>query len=163
MVGTVVRPHGLRGEVLVYSHSDSADRFRRGQVLFADTGQEFTVTSCRATANGLLVRFEEISDRSASEALGKVDLFIDATARRSLGDDEYWPDELIGLEVRSETGDRLGTVTNVDDSTSQTRLVVGTASGERLIPLVSDLIPEIHLREGFLVLRTVPGLLDDDL
>ncbi len=162
-MGTVVRPHGLQGEVLVYSHSDSADRFRRGQVLFADTGQEFTVATCRATANGLIVRFEEISDRNASEALGKIDLFIDATARRSLGDDEYWPDELIGLEVRSETGDRLGTVTNVDDSTPQTRLVVATTSGERLIPLVNDLVPEIQVREGFLVLRKVPGLLDDDL
>lgn len=162
-MGTVVRPHGIRGEVLIYSHSDTADRFRRGQVLFAHTGQDFTVTSCRATANGLIVRFEEIPDRNASEALGKVDLFIDATARRSLGDNEYWPDELIGLEVRDESGVVVGRITDVDDSSPQTRLVVATVAGESLVPLVTELIPEIQLREGFLVLRAVPGLLDDDL
>ena len=163
MVGTVVRPHGLRGEVLVYSHSDSASRFSRGQVLVTGEGRQLTIQSSRATENGLLVRFEEVSDRNATEALGKVDLFIEGSARRSLGPDEYWPDELIGLEVRSEAGDRLGTVTDVDESGIQTRLVVGTAGGQRLVPLVAELVPEIQLRDGFLVLRTVPGLLNDDV
>lgn len=122
--------------------------------------ESLTVAASRSTAHGLLVRFSEIVDRNASEALGKVDLFIDAGARRSLGADEYWPDELIGVEARDETGTVLGTVRDIDDSSAQARLVLSTPTGERLVPLVSDLVPEINLTDGFLIVRTIPGLFD---
>ncbi|MGI8516527.1 MAG: ribosome maturation factor RimM [Acidimicrobiia bacterium] len=160
MVGTVIRPHGLTGEVLVFLHTDSETRFRRGQVLMTSTDQALTVASSRSTGHGLLVRFSEIVDRNASEALGKVDLLVDASTRRSLGADEYWPDELIGLEARDQSGARLGIVTEIDDSSSQTRLMLSTPTGVRLIPLVTDLVPEVNITDGFLVVRTIPGLLN---
>jgi 16S rRNA processing protein RimM len=111
--------------------------------------------------DAFLVRFAEITDRSAAEELAKADLFIEAGDRRQLAAGEFWPDELIGLEARSPTGDLLGRVVEVEDAVPQARLVVETASGPRLIPLVNELVPEIRADEGYLVLTPIPGLLDD--
>jgi 16S rRNA processing protein RimM len=85
-------------------------------------------------------------------------LFIEAHERRALRPGEYWPDELIGLEVRDESGSRIGKVVDIDDSTSQPRLVI---SGERMIPLVDELVPEVDIPGGFVIVREIPGLLSD--
>jgi 16S rRNA processing protein RimM len=75
---------------------------------------------------------------------------------------EFWPEDLIGLEVRDPAGRVRGTVTGVDAEAPQTRLIVLTGAGARLVPLVTDLVPEIALERGFLVVTDLPGLLDDD-
>ena len=128
-------------------------------MVFTAANERLTVGAARATEKGLLIRFEEISDRNASEALGKADLFIPAVERRPLGNDEYWPDELVGLEVRNPDGSSVGRVVAIDDTSPQARLVVAVPAGETLIPLVTELVPEIDLAQGFLVLRPIPGLL----
>jgi 16S rRNA processing protein RimM len=109
----------------------------------------------------VLVRFEEIADRNASEALGKADLFIEAHERRALRPGEYWPDELIGLEVRDEAGTPVGMVVAVDDTPTQSRLMITGPNGDRLIPLVDELVPEIDIVGGYIVVRDVPGLISD--
>jgi 16S rRNA processing protein RimM len=159
-VGSVVKPHGLRGDLLVISHSDYARRFKPGQVLTTAEQVTLTVSSSTVTENGILVRFAEIMDRNAAESLGHVDLFIETRSRRPLGNDEYWPDELIGLEVRDFSGQTLGKVADIDDSTEQARLVVETHDGMRLVPFVTPLVPEVRLVEGFLVVSPVEGLFD---
>lgn len=160
LVGTVIRAHGLAGELLIFTHSDAAGRWRPGQVVSAGD-RDLTVAKSRGTDQGLLVRFVEISDRTAAESLGKADLFIGSAARRALDPDEYWPDELIGLEVRDEHGTVLGEVADVDDSTSQARLLVRTGRGTYPVPLVSELVPVVDVGHGHVVIRSVPGLLED--
>lgn len=156
----MVKAHGLRGEVLIFLHTDLSDRFKKGRELATSEGRSLMVASARTAENGLLVRFDEIRDRNDAEALGKTDLFIRGGERRPLGEDEYWPDELIGLEVRDGDGNVLGVVVDVDDTTPQARLVMRTPGGDHLIPLVTALVPTVSMSDGFLVLRPVPGLLD---
>lgn len=155
----MVKAHGLRGEVLIFLHTDLSDRFKKGRELATSEGRSLMVASARTAENGLLVRFDEIRDRNDAEALGKTDLFIRGGERRPLGEDEYWPDELIGLEVRDGMGNVLGVVAEIDDSTPQARVVIATPRGERQIPLVSELVPSIQVEQGFLVVHPLPGLL----
>jgi 16S rRNA processing protein RimM len=128
-------------------------------VFLTAENRTLTVVATKAKEDSLLVKFAEIDDRNESEALGRIDLYIDAEARRALGDEEYWPDELVGLEARDSSGSTLGHVVDIDDSTPQARLVIETAHGRRLVPLVTPLVPQISLDQGFLVVSPVEGLL----
>lgn len=160
VVGTVGKAHGLDGAVVVHPQSDNADRFAAGSRLTSEGGQLLTVRSSHPTEKILLVSFVEVVDRSTAESLRGTALTIDPSERRPLDDDEYWPDQLIGLTVLDPNGNRLGTVEDVDDSTSQSRLQVRTESGLVEVPLVDELVTQIEITEGFLVVVPIDGLFD---
>jgi 16S rRNA processing protein RimM len=82
-------------------------------------------------------------------------------ARRVLGKDEFWPDDLIGLAVQFDSGVKVGVVTDVITGGAQDRLVVSTDSGDREVPFVHDLVPAVDLTAGTVTVSSLPGLLDD--
>ncbi|HJR88032.1 MAG TPA: ribosome maturation factor RimM [Acidimicrobiia bacterium] len=160
LVGTVVKPHGLKGEVVVIPQTDDRARFARGRSVHTSDGRALTVRRNIPGKKGWLISFEEIGDRSLAQELVGLDLLIDSQERRSLAPNEFWPDQLIGLEVREPSGQQVGQVTNVDDSLEQARLVISTPTGEVEVPFVDEFVPEVDLAGGYLVIASIPGLLD---
>ncbi|HUO45393.1 MAG TPA: ribosome maturation factor RimM [Acidimicrobiia bacterium] len=163
VVGRLGRPHGLRGHLTLVSETDNEERFAPGARLLLPSGDTLVVRSTQMTGNGRIIAFEGVADRNKAEKLRGSLLMIPAGERRQLRPGEFWPDELVGLEVRDQQGQALGTVKGVDDLAPQTRLSIATKGGERMIPLVPDLVPVISIAEGFLVVTDLPGLLDDDV
>jgi 16S rRNA processing protein RimM len=145
-VAYVVRAHGIKGDVLIKPLTERVDRFAAGATLFlGETSLVATVRAVRSHNDGLILSLAEISDRNGAEALAKSTLTIDAAARRDLEPGEYWPDELVGLEVVGAAGEALGTVTDVVLGDAQDRLVVTGPLGERVeVPFVAALVGEPH-------------------
>ncbi|MGH8958069.1 MAG: ribosome maturation factor RimM [Acidimicrobiia bacterium] len=160
LVGTVVKAHGLGGEVVVIPETDDQSRFARGRFVYTRDGRALTVRDNKPGARGWLVAFDEIGDRNLAEELVGLELLIDSRHRRSLGTNEFWPDQLIGLEVRDLSGRSIGRVSNVDDSLDQARLLISTPGREVEVPFVDELVPEVELEQGYLVLAPIPGLFD---
>lgn len=110
VVGRVVKPHGIRGEVVVQPLSDLAGR------LAADTsvriGTEIrTITASRPHKGRLLVALEDVGGRSAAEELRGLEVRAEPVDPEEL--DTYLAHELVGLEVRRAGGEPLGTVTEL--------------------------------------------------
>lgn len=143
-VGVVVRAHGVRGDVLVAPLTDYPGRFVRGAQFGVDRAPgELTVAAVRSHKEGLLVRFTEIADRNAGEALAKATLTIDAAERRALEEGEYWPEDLIGLTALGPGKRMLGRVTDVILGAAQDRLVVTTPHGQVVeVPFVAAIVGE---------------------
>jgi len=163
IVGRIGRAHGLSGEVYVLSESDNPDRFRSGACFVTDEVPPRTleVRSSRRHQAKLFVVFAEVDDRTEAESLRDVGLTIAPDERRSLGDDEFWPDELVGLTVRDSTGDPVGTIAAVDTDSPQVRLIIRTADGrEALVPFVRELVPEVSIEEGSVTINPIEGLLN---
>ncbi len=142
--------------------SDDPDRFAVGSVLHTDDdpSRTLTVVARRWHRNRLAVRFEGIDGRQQAESLAGRTLLVDATQRRQLASDEFWPDELQGLEVRDPAGETLGRVEAVELGEEQDRLIVVTAAGRRVwIPFVSRLVPVVDLDGGYVVVDPIEGLL----
>ena len=87
-------------------------------------------------------------------------LSIDAEERRNLENDEFWPEDLIGLEVRDPSGNRIGSITGVYADSPQGLITVSTSQGDFLVPLVNALVPEVNLAERYLVVEPIEGLLE---
>jgi 16S rRNA processing protein RimM len=162
LVGRLGRPHGLKGFLVLFAESDNDARFDPGSRLLLASGDALTVRETMMVPNGRAIAFTGFDDRTVVEHLRSAELFVEAGARRHLDDDEFWPDELVGLSVRSRVGDILGVVEAIDDSSAQTRLTILTAAGRYLVPLVRDLIPDISVADGYLVVEDLPGLLSED-
>lgn len=162
IVGTVGRPHGLGGTVVVHLESDYPERFSPGSHLVTENGRHLTVRSSHSTERILLVDFAQVADRNDAESLRGTVLTIDAADRRPLRPGEYWPEDLVGLMVRDPSGKALGTVVEVDDTTVQHRLQIRTHSGLVQVPLVDDLVPRVQIGDGYLIVVPIAGLFDGE-
>ena len=113
VVGRIVKPHGVRGEMIVEVLSDAPDRYAPGESVDAgDPDGALRTLTVRATRNDRgrsLIMFEEITDRDAAEALRGALLSIDRKDAATLEDGMYYEWQLEGLTVVSEDGATLGT------------------------------------------------------
>jgi 16S rRNA processing protein RimM len=170
MVGRVVKAHGIRGEVLVDPSTDSADlRFAPESVLFVTSrdgsvSRSLTVTAARPHSGRLLVYFDGVADRDTAEALRGAVLCADPAGLPPIDDpNEFYDHQLEGLAVRTVTGAVVGTVREVLHGAGGELLVVDRADGgEALVPFVREIVPEVDVHGGHVLLDPPPGLLDDD-
>ena len=158
-VGTVGKPHGLHGTVVVHPETDNPERFVAGAALETDSGRVLTIRTVKRSEAVLLVSFVDIDDRDAAESLRGRVLSIDPSQRRILSADEFWPEDLIGLEVRDPSGAVIGSIKAVDADSPQSRLTIATQQGDFIVPLVTALVPEINLAGRYLVVEPIEGLL----
>jgi 16S rRNA processing protein RimM len=164
-VGRIGRAHGVRGDVVVGVRTDEPElRFARGSRLDTDPVGvgPLTVASHRWHSGELLVRFEEIADRTAAQEIGGTWLLVDSAALEALDDpDEFRDADLVGLSVRTVDGTAVGTVADVLHH-GQDVLAVDPAAGadQILIPFVKAIVPEVDLAAGFLVIDPPEGLLN---
>ncbi|NIA26222.1 MAG: ribosome maturation factor RimM [Gammaproteobacteria bacterium] len=161
-VGRILKAHGIRGEVVVVSESDYPERFVRGATFNTEIDTTLTVRSIRVHKGAILVAFEGITDRSAAEGLRGTTLFITVDERRQLEDEEFWPEDLEGLDVRDPQGRLLGRITEVIVGDVQDRLLV--RSGDRVVevPFVKELVPDVRPESGFVTVVPIEGLFSSE-
>lgn len=160
IVGTVGRPQGVRGEVTVRPRTDAvAERFAAGATLHTDA-RTLRVTGHSFVQGRLVVAFEGVADRDAAEALRGLELWAEAGGT-VLDEDEYHDTDLIGLAAVDTFGNPLGQVVAVEHPPAQDLLVVRTPSGDRLVPFVAALVPQVDAAAGRVVIDPIPGLLSE--
>lgn len=163
-VGRIARPHGVHGEVRVVASSDNPERFLPGAVLHARPARRglaagrfserrlLTVTDVRGEDNFPILAFREIGDRDLAESLRGYVLEVRASELPELEEGEYYPFDLIGLEVRDRQGAVVGRVTDALESPAHALLAVETSWGmQALVPFVTAAVPCVAIAEGFLV------------
>jgi 16S rRNA processing protein RimM len=171
VVGRIIRPHGLRGEVTVEILSDAPDRFAPGAHLDAHTPDQpdqlgrprpLTVAATRPQQGRLLVRFDGLDGRDAVESLRGHLLTIQPEAARPLEPGEYWPWQLTGLDVADATGTVRGTVEEVVPGAAHDLLQIRLAGGgTALLPCVAAVLT-VDLDARRVTVTGVAGLLDED-
>jgi len=139
--------------------SDDPRRFEPGSKLQHEDGRTLVVSSSRTHGARFLVGFEGIDRREGAEGLRGAVYGLDAD-RRSLGDDEFWQTDLVGCSVVLADGSDVGHVTGIVESAAQDILVLDTPRGERMIPLVKELVPTVDVAARRIVVDPPQGLLD---
>lgn len=168
VVGRIVKPHGLHGELVVDVRTDSPElRFAPGSVLglrrrgAGQATESATVTSVRPHSGRLLVRLEGVEGRDAVESLRGALLTVSSAELESIDDpDEFHDHQLEGLPTVLVGGEPLGTVREVVHTPAGELLAVASDSGgEVLIPFVSEIVPEVDLAAGRIVVDPPEGLI----
>lgn len=162
-VGRVVKPHGIRGAVVVEGWSEAGERFAAGATLLVGSRlRPVEVLRCRAHGARWILELEGVGDRDAAEALRDVELFVDSSELPDLEGAAYWVHELQGCELSTEDGERLGTVCDVVDDrrTGQQWLEVERGSGKLLVPMVERWLVEVDVEARRIVMRLPPGFVE---
>lgn len=173
VVGRIGKPHGVRGEVTVETRTDEPERrFADGAVLRTQTPQgtpphgpgrpaELTVAATRWHQSRLLVTFEEVAGRDAAEAVRGLLLAVEVDPdERPEDPEEFYDHQLVGLRVVTTDGEDVGELVEVVHGPAQDLLSVRAADGrEILVPFVAEIVPEVDVPSGRLLVHDVPGLI----
>jgi 16S rRNA processing protein RimM len=155
----------VHGEVRVMPSSDDPERFSVGSSLYArpttrsNAGARaigervlLCITSSRGDVGLPIVAFAGVTDRDEAEALRGHVLEIPSAELAQLEDGEFYYFDLEGLDVRTRSGDVVGTVAEVLESPANVVLVVAlTAGGTTLLPFVEEVVPDLDIGGGFVV------------
>jgi 16S rRNA processing protein RimM len=163
----VGRALGVRGDLLVDVLTDEPERRLApgGHVHVMGSARALIIESTRPHAGRLCVHFAGIDDRAAAESLtGSLLEAERPDGERPDDPDEYYDDTLMGMSVVTETGEHVGTVTEVLHLPSQDVLAVRSApdAPEVLVPFVSEIVPVVDPDAGRIVIRPPRGLLEGD-
>jgi 16S rRNA processing protein RimM len=163
LVGRITRAHGVKGEVSVLVLSDVEDRFAPGATVYLEDGRALAVADERPHHGRLLVRFEQVRDRDAAEALAGRNLVVPESASPPLPEGSYWDHQLIGADVVTESGRSLGSIRDViHTQANDVWSAVDPEGLETLVPAIADVVVSVDVRARRVVVREVPGLTADE-
>jgi len=157
-VGRISSAHGVRGEVSVHKLTEVEERFAKGSILQLEDGRRLTVDMTRPHQRSLLVKFEQVADRTQAEALRGQVLLVPSDASPEPPEGAFWVHQVVGLEVVTEDGRSLGTIVEVQANPANDLWV--TESGA-LLPAIRDLVVGVDLDAGRVTVREMPGLEGD--
>ena len=164
VIGRVVRPHGLTGEVSVEILTDFPERFvpGLGVELRSDDGgvRPAHLASARPHGGRMLIRFEGTDDATGAEALRGLDLCVSPSQAppRPPGFVFHW--EVAGCEAVDANGTVLGTVRELVEVGGRSLLVVDTPVGLRDVPFSHPIVTRVDIAAKKIVLDAPAGLLD---
>lgn len=169
IVGTVQKPHGIKGELFVRLETDRPGAvFTAGRVLALGdaegrpSGEALTVQRARAFKGGMLVKAAEHAARSPEmDALRGRTLLIPRDQAAPPGEDEVFYHDLLGMRVVTEAEGEVGVVEEVYEAPAGPMLSVRREGRkELLIPFVRETIRRADPAEKVLELDLPAGLLE---
>jgi 16S rRNA processing protein RimM len=157
-VGRILGPWGLQGDLKVEPLTDFPERFAVGCSLYVD-GVAHSIERCRWRKGKVYIKLSGIDSATAAEALRQRFLEVPEEELKPLSEGEYYQFQILGLEVRTTEGQRLGKVSQILSTGGSDVFVVHGEVGELLIPSVDDVIRAIDLDGGWMEVELVEGLL----
>jgi 16S rRNA processing protein RimM len=149
-VGQVTGAYGVEGAVKVIPLTDFQDRFDHGSALLLD-GCERQVEWSRAGQPGLVVKLKGIDNRTMAELFRGRYLEVREDAARALDDGHYYHHQVVGLAVKTGSGQVLGTIAEVLERPANDVWVCREGIVEHLIPATRDAVLEVNLEAGRIV------------
>jgi 16S rRNA processing protein RimM len=161
VVGRVLRPHGVHGEVKVRPETDFPERFARLREVLVrrdDRTEVRTVEGVRWQGAVALVKLAGVEDPEAARALAGADLLVPWEARVPLPPGTYYVGEVLGLTVRTTAGEVLGTVTEVLRGAAHDVYRVTGPEAEVLLPAIRPVVRAIDPAAGTMTVEVPPDL-----
>jgi 16S rRNA processing protein RimM len=153
--------HGIRGELKCRIVTDfPKQRFRRGNTVVVK-GQPHRIQAARVQGTTVLLKLENIPDRTAAETLRGADVEVPALAALPLAKGQFYWHQVIGLRVEdASTHEPLGHVADIlETGANDVYIVRGDKRGEILVPAIKDVVKEIDPAAGRMLIAPLPGML----
>jgi 16S rRNA processing protein RimM len=154
VVGRILGPFGVHGEIKVEVLTDYPERFQAMDM--ARLGQhhtEWPVTGIRFHGQRVLMRLEGVDTPESVRPLQHQEISVPRSEAVPLPEGHYYLADVLGLLAMTPEGDELGTVTEVLRTGSNDVFVVGKGRGEILVPAINDAVRELDIAGGKLVVE----------
>lgn len=155
--------HALKGEVKVTPWCDVPEFLCEFETLYLKRGEEtLTVESARVVKGNVIVKFEGIDTPEQANLMRNKILYMDRDDVE-LDENTYFVQDLVGLMVKdADNGKEYGELTDVLQTGANDVYVIKSADREYLIPAIPDVVIETSIDDGYMIIRPLEGLFDDE-
>lgn len=171
VVGEVVSTQGNQGEIKVIPHTEFPERFYTMEKLRLFRGDDrepsgtYAVEGCREHKGALILKLVDVDSISEAEELRKMLIKVPVDELMPLPPGRHYIFQIIGLEARTSSGQKLGVITDVLQTGANDVYVIKPDVGvtklkEILIPVVPHVVLEIRPDDGYVLIELLEGLLD---
>ncbi len=166
VLATIVRSHGLKGEVKVSLSCSGVDRLAScANLRLVKDGKELKkvtiIRSFQHPDGDAVVRLKEVVGIEEAEALRGTQLAILSGEKPELPPDNYYLDDLIGMTVVNDKGESLGQIAEIMENLANGVCVIRNGEKELLIPVLKSVIREVDLK-GRRMVVDLPEEIDAD-
>ncbi len=112
IVGEVLKPQGIRGEIKVKPFTDSPEDFYAFKRVFLG-GEEYRVLKARMGGGAVFLTLRGVPDRNAAELLRGKEISVLREDAPALEEGVYYIADLLGSAVETEAGEHLGVLTDI--------------------------------------------------
>lgn len=152
-IGQITKPHGVKGEVKVFSLTDSLEEFTTLKKVYID-GVERKITSCKLQTDRAILKIEGIDSMDEAEKYRNKYLKIHREDAKELPEDSYYIADLIDCKVFDTEGEELGTVYDVIETGSNDVYWV-KGKKEVLIPALKDIVVKVDIGNNEIIIKPV--------
>jgi 16S rRNA processing protein RimM len=149
-MGRVAAPYAIRGWIKVQPFTEYVDSlldYPVWQIGKSGRWKAYELLEARVHGQFLLAQLKGVEDRSAAEAMLGLEIAVARSELPPAGEDEYYWDDLIGLDVVNLAGESLGKVEGLLETGAHDVLKV-TGDRERLIPFKAPIVVKVDLEAG---------------
>ncbi len=163
-IGKAVKPFGVKGEMKIESLTDFPERFEKLKSvhLVSPAGKELVVTvrSVRYTGAVPYMLFKGYDTPEQAKTLNGWFLKVPEQETMPLPEGRYYWYELIGMEVVSEEGEKLGTIVDIFETGSNDIYVMKQGKREIYLPAIREVIKQVDRQAKRMVVHLMDGLME---
>lgn len=162
-IGRIVGTHGIKGELRVDPWCDSPEFFSKFKTLYLKNGDEKLNVKSRPHKNIAIMSVKGIDTVEKADLMrGKI-LYINRDDA-ALDNNVFFIQDIIGLDVKDvDTGDLYGKVTDViKTGANDVYQITDSENSNYLIPVIDDVVKEINVEEGYILIYPMKGIFGDE-
>lgn len=166
-IGKILNFHGIRGEVKVGYTQGKEQQLEKLKTFFVEKNSKvitLTIENIRFHKQFAIIKFKEIN--SIDEVAEYKGCFLKAekgNLENFLEEGEFYINDLVDLDVYDSEGNKLGKVSDVVAIGGQDLLTIEDHKNKaHLVPFVQELVPQVDIKEKKVVIRNIPGLIEDN-
>ena len=162
-IGQIVNTFGIKGMVKIKPFTDDINRFDRLKKIYISNKngkKEYQIQEVKYHKNMVLMKLEGIDTGEQADLLRQSYLLVNRDDEEPLEEGVYYIVDLIGLEVYTDEGVLLGNVDDIFNTGSNDIYVVKDGKGKQiLLPGIPDVIKNVDLESGKIIVHLIPGLM----
>ncbi|WP_457616562.1 ribosome maturation factor RimM [Lutibacter sp.] len=163
-LGKIVRKHSFRGEVVAKLDTDEPALYNNLESVFVMLNNNlvpfFIEKSLLRKGNQLRLKFEDVEDEAAADAIMGAALYLPIAFLPKLSGKKFYFHEIIQFEIEDVNYGKIGVITGVNDTTAQPLFEIDANGKEVFIPMIDNFIKEVDRQNRKIIVETPEGLID---
>jgi 16S rRNA processing protein RimM len=164
IIGKILRPYGLKGQVCVKPITDFVERFKKLRRVYVGDNpvevDEHLVVGAFLRDEDIILKFKGVNDRTSAESFSGKFIYIPEEELMPLPEGSFYVHDLIGLKVFDTNGRKIGIIADVWLLPANDVYVVESKGKEILIPAIADVVKKIDLEKKVVIIEPIEGLIE---
>jgi len=162
-IGKITKTRGLKGEVVISPLTDDPERFfllKEVWISGKEKSKIFQIEKVKKFKEKIFLKFQGIDSPEAAMPLVNSFLEIQKESLPPLPQNRYYVFDIIGLEVLTTQGKKIGVIKDVISLPANDVYTVKSGTKEYDIPATKEVVKKIDLHKRIMIIEPLEGLLE---